>query len=83
MFKKKFTMIKCPPGTVKSYLCSILVYHSLKLKKTEGHILICAPSNKALDNICNYISKLGITIFKSFIKEKRRITRRKHRKFIT
>ena len=56
----KFTMIKGPPGTGKTYLCSILIYHLLKLKNIEEHILLCAPSNKASDNLAYYISKLGI-----------------------
>ena len=58
--KNKFTMIKGPPGTGKSYLISILIYHLLKLKNFEEHILLCAPSNKASDNLAYYVSKLGI-----------------------
>ena len=58
--KNKFTMIKGPPGTGKTYLCSVLIYHLLKLKNTPKHILLCAPSNKACDNLAYYLSQLEI-----------------------
>ena len=68
--KNKFTMIKGPPGTGKTYLCSVLIYHLLKLKNTEKHILLCAPSNKATDNLAYYISKLDINYLRVLSKKR-------------
>jgi len=57
-FKNKFTIIKGPPGTGKSTVLSILAYHLIKLKKKKDKILICAPSNRAVDNISLLLQKI-------------------------
>ena len=57
-FKNKFTIIKGPPGTGKSTVLSILAYHLINLKKKKDKILICAPSNRAVDNISILLQKI-------------------------
>ena len=59
-FKNKLTLIKGPPGTGKSTVLSILAYHliTLKSKSKEHKILICAPSNRAVDNISFLLKKI-------------------------
>ena len=60
-FKHKLTLIKGIPGTGKSTVLSFLGYHLAKLRKTNNDkILICAPSNKAVDNISHYLQKLNL-----------------------
>ena len=60
-FKHKLTLIKGIPGTGKSTVLSFLAYHLAKLRKTNNDkILICAPSNKAVDNISHYLQKLNL-----------------------
>ena len=68
--RNKFTMIKGPPGTGKTYLCSVLIYHLLNLNNTNKHILLCAPSNKACDNLAYYISKLRIKFLRVLSKRR-------------
>ncbi len=74
--KNKFTMIKGPPGTGKTYLCSVLIYHLLNLiipditNDENKHILLCGPSNKACDNLAYYISKLGIDFLRVLSKKR-------------
>ncbi|KAF7697629.1 Regulator of nonsense transcripts 1 like protein [Cucumispora dikerogammari] len=43
----RFTLIQGPPGTGKS-LCVAIIAYNLSLK---GKVLICAPSNVAIDNL--------------------------------
>ena len=57
-FNYKLTLIKGPPGTGKSTVLSILTYHLIKLKKINHKILICAPSNRAVDNISFLLQKI-------------------------
>ena len=57
-FTHKLTLIKGPPGTGKSTVLSILAYHLIKLKKNNHKILICAPSNRAVDNISFLLQKI-------------------------
>ena len=57
-FKNKLTLIKGPPGTGKSTVLSILAYHLIKLKVSTHKILICAPSNRAVDNISLLLQKI-------------------------
>ena len=58
-FKNKLTLIKGPPGTGKSTVLVILAYHLLKLRKSKNDkILICAPSNRAVDNISFLLQKI-------------------------
>ena len=57
-FKNKFSLIKGPPGTGKSTVLTALTYHLNRLKKTNHKILICAPSNRAVDNISILLRKI-------------------------
>ena len=57
-FKNKLSLIKGPPGTGKSTVLSILAFHLIKLKQKNHKILICAPSNRAVDNISFLLQKL-------------------------
>ena len=70
-FKHKLTLIKGIPGTGKSTVLSFLAYHLLRLKKTQSDkILICAPSNKAVDNISYYLQKLHLKFIRVLSLEK-------------
>jgi len=57
-FKYKFSLIKGPPGTGKSTVLAALTYHLNQLKKKNHKILICAPSNRAVDNISILLRKI-------------------------
>ena len=70
-FKHKLTLIKGIPGTGKSTVLSFLAYHLLKLRKMQNDkILICAPSNKAVDNISHYLKKLNLKFIRVLSLEK-------------
>jgi hypothetical protein len=68
--KNKFTMIKGPQGKEKIYLCSVLIYHLLKLKITKKHILLYGPSNKATNTLAYYISKIDINYLRILSKKR-------------
>ena len=58
-FRNKLTIIRGAPGTGKSLVISVLAYHLVKLKKCNDKILICAPSNRAVDNIVLLLQKFS------------------------
>lgn len=62
-----FSLLQGPPGTGKSVTCSAIVYYFTKLfeKNPPGKnekILVCAPSNIAVDHLTSYISKIGVNV---------------------
>ena len=70
-FNNKLTLIKGPPGTGKSTVLSILAYHLIKLKRINHKILICAPSNRAVDNISFLLQRIeGIKFVRVLSPEK-------------
>ena len=58
MKKKDILLIQGPPGTGKTH--TILGLISLFLLNNDGKILICAPSNTAIDEISARIVNKGI-----------------------
>jgi senataxin len=58
MKEKDIMLIQGPPGTGKTH--TILGLISLFLLNNNGKILICAPSNAAIDEICARIATKGI-----------------------
>ena len=74
-FKNKLTLIKGPPGTGKSTVLVILAYHLVKLRKSKNDkILICAPSNRAVDNISFLLQKIKKLKFVRVLSMEREIT---------
>merc|ERR1711970_790323 len=64
------TLIQGPPGTGKTVTSASIVYHiaqkQKKLKESrygsKSKILVCAPSNTAVDNLCAMIHDSGIKV---------------------
>ena len=62
----KFNLIQGPPGSGKSTVLMVLTYFFLKSKKQIHKIIICAPSNQAVDNISILLQKIGIKFVRVF-----------------
>lgn len=56
-------LIQGPPGTGKTVVSATLVYHLCK--KTQKQILVCAPSNIAVDHLAERIDKTGLNVVSS------------------
>ena len=69
-FKYKLTVIRGPPGTGKSTVLVHLTYQSVQYKKSIHKILICAPSNRAVENISILLNKTDIKFVRVLSKEK-------------
>ena len=54
------TLIQGPPGTGKTVTSTTLVYHLAKQKL--GKVLVCAPSNIAVDQLTDKINGTGLKV---------------------
>ena len=55
---RAFSLIQGPPGTGKTVTSAALVYHLVQ--QSKGQILVCAPSNVAVDHLCEKIHMTGL-----------------------
>ncbi|XP_050524410.1 regulator of nonsense transcripts 1 homolog [Daktulosphaira vitifoliae] len=60
------SLIQGPPGTGKTVTCANIVYNLSK----SGTVLVCAPSNNAVDNLANAVAKTGIDVVRLVKKTK-------------
>lgn len=49
-----------PPGTGKTVTSATIVYHLAK--QNQGQVLVCAPSNIAVDQLTEKIHKTGLKV---------------------
>ena len=61
--KYYISLIIGPPGSGKTFLLVNLVYNILIQKGSTEKIIICAPTNKAVDNIIILLKKFGFEKF--------------------
>ncbi|CDR40740.1 CYFA0S05e03906g1_1 [Cyberlindnera fabianii] len=61
VLKKPLSLIQGPPGTGKTVTSATIVYHLTKLNAKEK-ILVCAPSNVAVDHLAEKLESLGLNI---------------------
>lgn len=60
VLQKPLSIIQGPPGTGKTVTSATLVYH---LSKHDiGQVLVCAPSNVAVDQLCEKIHMTGLKV---------------------
>lgn len=54
-------LFKGPPGTGKTVTSATIVYHLVK--QNNGQVLVCAPSNIAVDQLTEKIHKTGLKVY--------------------
>ncbi|TPX39659.1 hypothetical protein SeMB42_g06292 [Synchytrium endobioticum] len=57
---KPLSLIQGPPGTGKTVTSATIVYHLAKMN--DGQILVCAPSNVAVDQLTEKIHRTGLKV---------------------
>lgn len=55
---KPLSLIQGPPGTGKTVTSATIIYHLSKI--SGGPVLVCAPSNVAVDQLCERIHLTGL-----------------------
>jgi len=60
VLQKPLSLIQGPPGTGKTVTSATIVYHLAKLN--GGQVLVCAPSNVAVDQLTEKIHRSGLKV---------------------
>lgn len=60
VLQKPLSLIQGPPGTGKTVTSASIVYHLAKMN--PGQVLVCAPSNVAVDQLTEKIHKTGLKV---------------------
>jgi len=58
VLQKSLSLIQGPPGTGKTVTSATIVYHLAKMN--PGQVLVCAPSNVAVDQLTEKIHRTGL-----------------------
>jgi len=57
---RPLSLVQGPPGTGKTLTSATIVYHMVKMH--GGQTLVCAPSNIAVDHLCEKINATGLKV---------------------
>ncbi|KAJ5901961.1 hypothetical protein N7495_002489 [Penicillium taxi] len=60
VLQRPLSLIQGPPGTGKTVTSATIIYHLAKLN--GGQVLVCAPSNVAVDQLCERIHRTGLKV---------------------
>eukprot|EP00658_Telonema_sp_P-2_P026925 TRINITY_DN2090_c0_g1_i4.p1 TRINITY_DN2090_c0_g1~~TRINITY_DN2090_c0_g1_i4.p1 ORF type:complete len:812 (-),score=172.65 TRINITY_DN2090_c0_g1_i4:150-2585(-) len=60
VLQRGMSLIQGPPGTGKTVTSATIVYHLAK--QAQGQVLVCAPSNVAVDQLAEKIHSTGIKV---------------------
>ncbi|VDM44951.1 unnamed protein product [Toxocara canis] len=64
----RFSIFKGPPGTGKTITSATIVYHLVNL--TSGQVLVCAPSNIAVDHLAEQIHRTGLKVVRLYARSR-------------
>jgi regulator of nonsense transcripts 1 len=60
VLQKPLSLIQGPPGTGKTVTSATVIYHLSKI--SNGQVLVCAPSNVAVDQLCERVHRTGLKV---------------------
>lgn len=65
--QRPLSLIQGPPGTGKTVTSATIVYQLVKIN--GGPVLVCAPSNIAVDQLTEKIHRTGLKVYNFVIKQ--------------
>ncbi|KAH3714585.1 regulator of nonsense transcripts 1 [Pelomyxa schiedti] len=71
--QRPLTLIQGPPGTGKTVTSASIVYHLVKLKP-GSQVLVCAPSNVAVDQLTEKIHAAGLKVVRLCAKSREAVS---------
>ncbi|CAA0838073.1 Regulator of nonsense transcripts 1 homolog [Striga hermonthica] len=72
VLQKPISLIQGPPGTGKTVTSAAIVYHMAK--QGQGQVLVCAPSNVAVDQLAEKISATGLKVVRLCAKSREAVS---------
>lgn len=76
VLQRHLSLIQGPPGTGKTVTSATIVYHLAK--QNSGQVLVCAPSNIAVDQLTEKIHRSGLKCVRLCAKSREALGIRKH-----
>lgn len=70
VLQKPLSLIQGPPGTGKTVTSASIVYHLANRNKKNGQVLVCAPSNIAVDQLALKIHQTGLKVVRLYAKSR-------------
>lgn len=71
VLQRPLSLIQGPPGTGKTVTSATIVYHLSQMN--HGQVLVCAPSNIAVDQLTEKIDKIGLRVVRLCAKSREAI----------
>ena len=72
VLQKPLSLIQGPPGTGKTVTSATIVYHLVK--QGQGQVLVCAPSNVAVDQLAEKIHHTGLKVVRLCAKSREAVS---------
>ncbi|KAJ8773983.1 hypothetical protein K2173_009414 [Erythroxylum novogranatense] len=72
VLQRPINLIQGPPGTGKTVTSAAIVYHMAK--QGQGQVLVCAPSNVAVDQLAEKISATGLKVVRLCAKSREAVS---------
>ncbi|CAN0842759.1 Regulator of nonsense transcripts 1 homolog [Linum grandiflorum] len=72
VLQRPVSLIQGPPGTGKTVTSAAIVYHMAK--QGQGQVLVCAPSNVAVDQLAEKISATGLKVVRICAKSREAVS---------
>ena len=72
VLQNSLTLIQGPPGTGKTVTSASIVYHLAK--QNMGQVLVCAPSNVAVDQLTEKMDKTGLRVVRLCAKSREAVS---------
>eukprot|EP00127_Corallochytrium_limacisporum_P000235 Clim_evm3s8 gene=Clim_evmTU3s8 len=73
VLQRPLSLIQGPPGTGKTVTSATIVYHLVKHSSISGQVLVCAPSNIAVDHLTERIHMAGLKVVRICAKSREAI----------
>ncbi len=72
VLQKPLSLIQGPPGTGKTVTSATIVYHLAQ--QSQSQVLVCAPSNVAVDQLCEKIHATGLKVVRLAAKSREAVS---------
>ncbi|CAH6719195.1 ATP-dependent helicase Nam7p [[Candida] jaroonii] len=69
VLKRPLSLIQGPPGTGKTVTSATIIYHLNRMNAGQK-ILVCAPSNIAVDHLAEKLDSIGLNVVRLFAKSR-------------
>jgi regulator of nonsense transcripts 1 len=79
VLQKPLSLIQGPPGTGKTVTSASIVYH-LSKQPRAGQVLVCAPSNVAVDQLADKIHAAGLRVVRLAARSREAVHDPQHRR---